>query len=338
MNIKEVLCELCTAPGVAGINDAAQKVTDILLHYADEVAVENGSVYGVIKGEDSNHTILLDAHIDEIAMLVTSVLDNGFVKVAAVGGIDVRTLGAQRVTVWGREPVTGVFCSTPPHLKKEEAGELKLSEMSIDTCCDNAKELISPGDAVTFKTVPAELMNGGFTCKSVDNRAGVAALLYAAELVANSENKPPVNVAFLFSDKEEIGGMGAKTMTFDNFPDEAIAVDVGFGDYPGLSEEETCELGKGTMIGFSPALSRDITLKLRTIAEEENIPYQYDVMGGRTGTNADQIAVAKSGVPCGLLSIPIRSMHTTVESVNIDDIISTGRLLAAYVMKAGVCK
>lgn len=335
MDIKKILNQLCEAVSVAGINNAAELSAEILKEYVDEVSVENGSVYGVIKGENPDYTVMLDAHIDEIAMIVTSVTENGFLKVAQVGGIDPRTLGAQRVDIWGKEHLIGVFCSTPPHLKKDDDSKLKLSEMYIDACSQNAKDIVSPGDIVTFRTKGIDLLNGGYSCKSIDDRSAVAALIYAAYLIKESGKKPAVNVAFLFSDKEEIGGMGAATMSYKYFPNEAIAVDVGFGDYPGCSEDESCKMGQGTMLGISPLLSRKIINRLKAVALEENIPYQYDVMGGRTGTNADKIAISKEGIPCGLLSIPIRSMHTTVESLFIDDIIATAKLLAAYVMKAG---
>lgn len=335
MDIKKILNELCEAVGVAGIDSAAKASADILSKYVDEVSVENGSVYGLIKGENPDYTLMLDAHIDEIAMIVTSVSENGFLKVAQVGGIDPRTLGAQRVDIWGKEHLIGVFCSTPPHLKKEDDQKLKLSDMYIDACCENVKDLVSPGDIVTFRTKGIELLNDGYSCKSIDDRSAVAALCYSAYLINESGKKPPVNIAFLFSDKEEIGGMGAATMSYKYFPDEAIAVDVGFGDYPGCSEDESCKMGQGTMLGISPLLSRNITNRLKSIAEQEGIPYQYDVMGGRTGTNADKITLSKSGIPCGLLSIPIRSMHTTVESLFIEDIVATAKLLAAYVMKVG---
>ncbi len=338
MDIKNVLCELCSAPGVGCLDSAAKKAAELLSEYADNIAIENGSVYGVINGDNSDYTIMLDAHIDEIGMIVTSVLENGFIKIAQVGGIDPRTVAAQRVNIWGKEPVMGVFCSTPPHLKSGDEAELKLSDMFIDTCCENAADIISPGDLVTFRTAPADLIGDGFTCKSLDDRSGVAALLYAAYLIREAGSKPPVNVAFLFSDKEEIGGMGSATMSYKYFPNEAIAVDVGFGDYPGLSDDETCKMGKGTMIGFSPALSNKITNLLKATAIENDIPFQYDVMGGRTGTNADKIAISKSGIPCGLLSVPIRSMHTTVENLFLEDVAATGRLLSEYVLKGGCFK
>ena len=336
MDIKNVLASLCEVSGVAHLGFAAEKAAELLKEYADTVFIENGSVYGEIRGEDTNYTILFDAHIDEIAMIVTSVLENGFIKVAQVGGIDPRTVAAQRVDIWGKEPLVGVFCSTPPHLKKGDETELNLSEMFIDTCCENAKDIVSPGDIVTFRTKLKPLLGDGLTCKSLDDRSGVAALLYAAYLIKQNCKKPPVNIAFLFSDKEEIGGMGSATMSYTHFPNEAIAVDVGFGDYPGLSDDETCKMGKGTMLGFSPALSSKITSKLKSIATENNIPFQYDVMGGRTGTNADSISAIKGGIPCGLLSIPIRSMHTTVENLFTEDLLATGQLLADYAMKGGL--
>ena len=110
----------------------------------------------------------------------------------------------------------------------------------------------------------------------------------------------------------------------------------GFAQYPGCPDESCGKLGEGPMIGFSPVLSRAISKKLASVADEKGIKWQYDVCGGRTGTNADDIAVTAGGIPCGLLSIAQRNMHTPVEVVDCDDVENTARLLAAYIRSGGV--
>ena len=116
-------------------------------------------------------------------------------------------------------------------------------------------------------------------------------------------------------------------------PQYAIAVDVGFGNDPYTDKTQTIELSKGPSIGISPILDRDMMKEIKTLAKENDIPYQHDVMAGRTGTNADSINVTGSGVKTALLSLPLRYMHTGVEVVNLDDIENTAKLIAAYLLK-----
>ena len=116
-------------------------------------------------------------------------------------------------------------------------------------------------------------------------------------------------------------------------PDYAIAVDVGFGNDPYTDKTQTVELSKGPSIGIAPILDREMMKELKELAVEENIPYQHDVMSGRTGTNADHINITGGGVKTALLSLPLRYMHTGCEVVNTDDIENTARLIAAYLLK-----
>lgn len=336
MQIKDWLMRLSPAPGVSGLTGALDAAQEILSAYA-QTRREDGSLTGFMKGR-TDRTVLLDAHIDEIGMIVTSVEEGGFVRVAKVGGIDIRTLAAQPVTIWGRRPVEGIFASTPPHLRKEaDEGAPDIAERVIDTGLsgEEARALISPGDRVTFLQEPATLLDGGFTGKSLDDRAGVAALLTAAHILSE-KGEPPCNVVFLLSDQEELGCRGAKTAAFALRPDEAVAVDVSFGDSPGVPAHKTGRLGAGGMIGISPVLSAAVTRRLQTLARAEGIPCQPEVMGGETSTNADVIALTGAGVPCGLVSIPLRSMHTAAEVIRLSDVEAVGRLLAAYVAAGGL--
>ena len=112
-------------------------------------------------------------------------------------------------------------------------------------------------------------------------------------------------------------------------------VDVSFAKQPGVASVTAAELGQGPMIGVSPALNPKVTELLFETAKKEKIPYQTEVMGGATGTNADEAAVAKGGVACGLVSIPQRNMHTPAEIIALDDVENTARLLASYIMDRG---
>lgn len=333
MDIKEVLFKLSNAAGIGNITDAAEITENILKEYTDETHRNGLTVIGKIYG-DSDYTILLDAHIDEVGMIVTDVSDNGFLTVSKCGGIDLRHLPAKPVTVYGKQPVPAVFVSTPLHLSKADEVPNDITECKIDTGLGNtAKELINVGDFVTWRTTAGTLSGDTVCGKAFDNRAGVACLLEVASRLHGK--KLPCNVMFLFSDAEELGLRGARTAAFGAETDEAVIIDVSFGDAPDIPPTQCGKLNGGGMIGISPILSSDITKSIIDIAKENGIKHQREVMGGTTGTNADVITLTKSGIKSGLISIPLRNMHTDIETVKISDMLSVCDMLEKYILSGG---
>ena len=327
LTVKSILKNLCEVDFIGGVGSAIDVAEGYLSKYCT-VRRDGNNLFGEIKGK-SDYTILFDAHLDQIGMVVTSI-KGGFLKVATAGGIDSRMLAGMRVTIFGKEVVNGVFCSTPPHLSKSDAVQ-KTEDMFIDTGLgDRAEDIISVGDRVVFSADFTKLAGNKVTGKSLDDRAGCTALIKCAEMLSGKEL--PCNVVFLLSDMEELGGMGAKTMSFGITPDVAVAVDVSFGNAPDISPDKTGVLGGGAMIGISPVLSTSVTNSLKEIANKNEIKHQLEVMGGKTSTNADKIVDTKCGVPTGLLSIPLRNMHTPIEIVDLNDIISVAEILADFVL------
>lgn len=334
MDIKETLMRLSEQSAVGTVKTAADTAYEILSKYARTEKTDNLTVIGFIKGA-SDKTLMLDAHIDEVAMIVTDVDDGGFITVAKSGGIDLRTLPAARVTVHGKRDIKAVFCSTPPHLSSGEAEYDDISKLKIDTALGSkAKEIVSVGDYVTYDVQPVSLFENIVTGKSLDDRAGVVCLLELAERL--SDKKLPHNVAFVLSDGEELGLRGSKTATFSVEPDEAIAIDVSFGDGPDISPDDCGKVSHGAMIGISPVLDKEISRRLCECAEELGNEYQTEVMGGRTGTNGDVISVTKGGVRTGIVSIPLRNMHTGAELVDVRDIANVCDILEKYILSGGV--
>lgn len=279
-------------------------------------------------------TVLLEAHTDEIGMIVTEVFDDGFLSVTPVGSVDGRFLPSTPVTVYGKREVAGVFTSVPPHLKKEE-GCPDFESCFIDTGIPNVGEIISPGDLALFDADPVLLQNGRLTGKALDNRTGVAAVVAAGNRLAE-EATCPVNLCLMFSGGEELGLRGARVAAFAHPADEAIAVDVSFGDHPEVPSHQTAKLGSGAMIGVSPVLCRGISDRLVACAKEAELPYTLEVMGGTTSTDADVISISGAGIPCGLVSIPLRNMHTPCEVVDTADVAAVSELLYRYVMGGGL--
>lgn len=286
------------------------------------------------KGKN-DYTLLIDAHIDEIGFVVTEVGDDGFLKVAAAGGFDLRALPSHHVIVHGKEKVCGVFSSIPPHLTKGEPEFDDISKLSVDTGLGKrAKEVISVGDFVTYNQSADFLSNERIVGKSLDNRAGCAVLLLLAEKIKKADL--PFNVTLLFSDQEELGCRGAKVAAFGIDANEAISIDVSFASFPGISAHECGKLGKGGMIGYSPVLDRGIYEKLCLVAKDNNIPHQMEIIGEKTATNADVLSITRGGVKTGLLSIPLRYMHSDCEVIDATDVESCAELLYRYIMAGGV--
>lgn len=333
MSIKDTLFELCNAVGAGVLTEAADLAYEKLSQFCDCERKNGLTVVGRMKGE-GDKTLMLEAHIDEVTMIVTAVDDEGFVTVSNCGGIDLRGLPSRAVTIHGEKKIPAVFCATPPHLSSGETEYDDISKIKLDTMLgDKAKELIAVGDMVTFSACAESLLGNRVTAKSLDNRAGVTCLLELASRL--SSKSLPMNVVFVFSDAEELGMRGAKTASFSINPDEAIAIDVSFASAPDVSPSESGKLGGGAMIGIAPVLDKSISDKLVKIAKENDIPYQCEVMGKTTGTNADVISINREGVKTGLVSIPLRNMHTECEVIDLDDISSVCDILEHYILSGG---
>ena len=330
--LSTMLEALCSAKGVSGAeNEAAVAASKMLGRFMPVKTDALGSVTGRKEGKGPH--ILLDAHLDQIGLIVTAIDDSGFLKFAKCGGADRRVLAAAEVTVHGRENIFGVITSTPPHLAKPDdaAKALPFDEMAIDIGMkkEEAEKLVSLGDRVTFNGKYLPLLGNRVSSPSIDDRAGVAAVLRCLEIL--EEKGVDCNLSVMFSVQEETGGSGAQTAAFTAKADEAIAVDVSFASAPSVSSEKYSSLGKGTMIGFAPSLDYKMSRTLESIAKRENIPYQPEVMGEKTGTNCDEIQVSGRGVRTALLSVPLRNMHTACEVCDLDDIENTARLMAEYI-------
>lgn len=332
MEIEKVLAELVDENGISGGEfPASEKTAEILGEYLDVTIDDFGNVCGASRDFSADRkTLLLDAHIDEIGMIVTYITDDGFLKVSNCGGLDMRVLLAQEVYVLCKETIKGVVISTPPHLEKDDSKAPEMDEIFIDIGMSkkSAEKIVSLGDRVYINNSLAHMKNDFVTSKSLDDRCGIASIIYALDLLKNKRTK--YNIKVLFSVQEEIGERGAKIGAYNADADLAIAVDVSFARTNGEAPDKCGEITKGPMIGVAPSLSRELSNDLIETAKKNGIPYQIEIMNGKTGTNADVIGVAKGGVKTCTLSIPLKYMHTPVETVSISDIKNTGLLIAEF--------
>ncbi len=335
MDTKELLKNLTSMPSVGGDEEKMiVLLKEILAPYGEVTTDAMNNVYCTF-GE--GYHFLLDAHIDEIGLTVTSISEDGFLKLGACGGIDRRMLLGSEVSVWGEKEIRGIISTLPPHLQKgeDEKKVPEIDEISVDIGMskESAEKTISLGDKVTFKRHFTELLGDNISSNCLDDRAGVASIINTLDEL----KKLPVKVTVLLSTQEEVGTRGAKIGPYGRNVNEAIAVDVSFGYTPNCKKEECGELGKGAMIGFSPILDKENAKELVSVAEKNEIPYQIEVMNGRTGTNADVITISESGIKCSLISIPLKNMHSPVEVIDINDVNSVSSLIVAYIKeKAGV--
>ncbi len=330
MDIKELLCSLSEADGVSGVKAKLDIAQDCLSALGKTQRDNMGGLVCTVG--NGKRKIMLDAHIDEIGFIITAI-DGDYLRVEKCGGVDTRTVIDQEVTVYGKTPIKGVFSSLPPHLKKENDKALEVDELVLDCGYkhERLKDLVKPGDMVCLS---ADMLNGRITGKALDNSAGVAAVIAAAEEVA--EKLEDTTLIVSLSAQEELGLRGAKTATYGIQPTEAIVVDVSFGDGAGVSPRDCGKLGEGPMIGISPILDRRMSDTLIGICRHKNIPYQVEVTAGSTGTNADVISVSQTGVPTAVVSIPLRNMHTACEVVDVSDVEMTAKLLAEYILQGGI--
>lgn len=339
MDVKDTLLKLCKAHGVSGREDEiATLIKTMLASYSDSIFLNPlGSVVAKISEAHENYPeVLLEAHIDQVGLVVTSITDDGFLTVANCGGIDVSLLISQEVIVCGKKDIHGIVCSIPPHLKRsKKKAALTVDDIYVDVGMSKseAEKTINVGDVITYNYNPVFLMENKISVKSLDNRAGVMAVLLALEKLKQVDYKCGLTV--VFSSMEETSGKGAATSGYFVNPDLAICVDVSFAQTVDCPKNKCGDMGKGPMIGISPTLDFNLSSKLQNIAKDKNIPYQLEVMGGATSTDADKICVARDGVVTGLCSIPLKYMHSPVEVVDVEDIENTANLLANFVM---LCK
>ncbi|MBR3737584.1 MAG: M42 family peptidase, partial [Eubacterium sp.] len=310
---KQLLKDLTSAKGVGGAEGEICELLKKKLEKLGKVSVDSMNNVYCTFGE--GYHFLLDDHLDEIGMIVTSITEDGFLKVDKVGGIDNRMLLSSEVSVLtAKGEIRGVISNLPPHLQKDGDDNKipDLNEVSIDIGLnkEEAEKAVSLGDRVVFKRNFNELLGNQISASVLDDRSGIASIILALEKLQGVNAK----ITAMFSTQEEIGGRGAKVGAYAKDADEAIAVDVSFGYSPLCKKTDCKELGKGAMIGISPILDKGMSQALIEVAEENNIPYQIEVMGGRsTGTNADEITVNENGIKSALISIPEKYMHSPIE-------------------------
>lgn len=338
MENRDFLEKLSGYTGVSGREErVAEIIKGIFSDYTDKIKTDTlGNLIALKEGEGKDKDkpqIMLAAHMDEIGLMVKEIDDDGFIKFTTVGGIDQRILVGQEVTIYAKEAIKGIIGAKPPHVqeKEERNKAVKIEDMYIDVGRDNKEvtNLVSVGDLAVIKSRFNELDGNRVSGKALDDRSGVTVMLECLKELQRLHHKGDVYSTATV--QEEVGVRGATTSTYGIVPDIGIVIDVGHGKMPGTSEEDTAELGNGPVIVLGPQIHPKLHEKLKEIANEYEIPYQINAETTPRGTDAFAVQVTRSGIPTALISIPLRYMHTSVETLDLTDIKQAGRLLANFI-------
>ena len=325
MELFDRLCALADAEGVSGFETlAAKEVLAQLEPLTDEVYTDTlGNVIGLKKGENTEKSILLEAHMDEVGLIVTKVLPNGFLYFAPIGGIDPKILPSAEVKIHGKEIIPGVIGAKPPHLGKEEN---VYDGLYIDTGRTDATGIVSVGDFVSFTGETKRMLGERVSSKSLDDRACVAMLLSVLEQI----KCPKWNIYVAISVGEELGLHGAKAIGYNIHPDVAVVTDVTFGA-GNDGKEGAFPLGEGVAVLFGADSDRELTLSICETAKKLDIPVNKEIEPERSGTDATALQVSHGGMKTVILSVPIRYMHTTCEVLDLRDMEKGIKLLTAWI-------
>ena len=342
MAVPGLLAKLLTAPGPSGDEGAPARVwRDAAAEFAQVGSDTLGSSVARVDGTGDGPLLAVVGHIDEIGLIVQHVDDQGYLWVSNVGGWDPQVLVGQRVVVATRGgALPGVIGRKPIHLLEKDEREkvVELKNLHIDIGArdgDEARALVRTGDTAVIAGEPLELLAGRVASRSMDNRLGAYIALEAARRVAEGGGAPGP-VAAVAAVQEEVSAAGASTTAFGLEPAVAIVVDVTHAsDVPGGEPKRIGkhELGSGAVIGRGTHINPAVFELLHETAESEDIPFTIEAMGGWTRTDADAVHLSRAGVPCGVVSIPLRYMHSPVELVELADVEACVALVAAFAQR-----
>lgn len=294
-----------------------------------------GSLIAIKRATDANNNnttrrIMIAAHMDEIGLMVRDIVD-GFIYVHRISGVDNRVMLAQPVMIHGREAVPGIVASIAPHLSKNRNKYPGFDELVIDTGlpAEEVNRLVSIGDLITPDAKLIDLMGNKVAGKAMDDRASLAAISVCLDELSRLRHTWDVYMAATV--QEETGLHGATTAAYHIAPDVAVAIDVGFGKQPGVDGDASFEVGHGPSLGMGPNFHRKLNAKLHEVARYHDIKIHDELLSGASGTDAWAIQIAHEGIPTALFSLPIRNMHSPVETIALKDIERVGRLLALFI-------
>jgi len=339
MALPDLLERLLTMPGPSGQERAAAAVWREAAAAVGEVSSDAlGSSWVRVPGTAGGPSLVLVGHIDEIGMVVTYVGDDGLAAVRPVGGFDPHVMLGQRVHVLARGgAIPGVVASRFQKRKRgEDRKPLDHDDLFLDVGAkdgDELRELVRPGDTVVWHGAPLALRGERFASRSFDNRIGCYVALEVARRIGERGGAPG-DVIAVAAVQEEVGDFaGSRTTAFGIEPDVGLAIDVTRAtDVRGGDHEDEGKivLGGGPTLTRGPSMHPDVFELLYDTAEAEGIPFVVEVTRGNTWTDADAVYLSRGGVPTGLVSIPLRYMHSPIETADLGDVEGAVQLIVAF--------
>jgi putative aminopeptidase FrvX len=336
--LDRLLEQLTDAVGIGYTGDVGSVIVQALEAEGIRASVEqDGSVCAFLKGSGVKgvKNVMIACHLDEIGYVVSRIDEAGRLFISEVGGADVRILPGQEMSVLGKKAYSGYVAFKPPHLLSSDERErvLPLEDLFIDLGIkpEVVKRNIQLGDYVTFSNRYTRMPGGLRAGKSMDNRAGVACGIQVLREMAKMEHS--FNVHMVATSQEEYTGLGARIHSFRLPIDYAIVVDVTHAEHPDLKEYEVFPLSSGPAIVRGATIPPALSKLLLDTARSLEIPYQVEANPSRTGTDADDIAFNREGIPSCIVGIPLRYMHTPVEVVSLTDIELAARLITHSIIR-----
>ncbi len=330
------LKSLLSSPGISGSESTVmQLIRQEWTPLVDEIRFSRvGSLHGLKRGigHKPRPSLLLAAHMDAIGLMVSRISE-GFLHISAIGGIDARILPGVPVLVHGKKPLPGVIVQPAVNLLPEDHSEFaaQIETLVVDTGLlpRQVNQNVKVGDWISFDTSPIELEGGILSGHSLDNRISVGALTACLKII--KETPPAWDVWALASVQEEINFGGATTSAFDLQPDLAVVLDTTFGKSPSSDGWQTFDIGKAPTLGLGANIHPYLHRRFKELAEWLEIPCEIEPMPASSGTDAMAIQVSRIGIPCMVICIPIRYMHTPVEMAALKDVHLVSRLLAEFI-------
>lgn len=336
-DLRRLTEELTSGCSVSGQEWRLRPVVDqIAAEYFDTVQTDPNGTYIFKKHarREGAVRIMLDAHMDEIGMLVTEVLDGGFLKVTPIGGLDTRILQAADVTVYGKEELYGVIVSTPPHLRSGASTLPEVKDLMIDTGLntERARELIPVGTPVGYRHRITELKNNKLAGKGFDDKICAVCAIEAVDMLSKTDFDGEITL--ILSAREEVS-RAVVTAAHSVMPDHAIVLDVTCAYVPESTSKDKATVGDGPDITISAVTDVKFTKKLIAFAKEQGLKHSVSVAAMGTGTNANDIPLVSTGISTALVSVQLKNMHTYNEVISLDDVKDTATLLARFIEQLG---
>ena len=294
-----------------------------------------GTAVGVIN-PDAPYKVVIEGHSDEISWYVNYITDNGLIYVIRNGGSDHQIAPSKWVDIHTKKGIVkGIFGWPAIHTRDKSKEEPpKIENIFIDVGAKDKEEVeklgVHVGCVITYPDTFHILNKDKFVCRAIDNRAGGFMIAQVARLLHENKKKLPFGLYITNSVQEEIGLRGAEMITQRIRPNAAIITDVCHDTTTPMidqKKEGKTEIGAGPVISYAPAVQNKLRERILETAEAKKIPFQRLAASRSTGTDTDAFAYSNGGVASALISLPLRYMHTTVETVHREDVANVIRLI-----------